>query len=142
MMKFEFIFEFILELITIRNMDERIQTVFDALRTVLRERCLGALPESVFETSCNMSHVFHPASSSGASALGFVLMIIPPHLGVSTKAARRTNLLLDVVGCLATATADCVRLVISSARTAHTFGHLAGSANENMWRHESVFLES
>merc|ERR1719178_463485 len=68
-------------------MDERIQTVFDALRTVLRERCLGALPESVFETSCNMSHVFHPASSSGASALGFVLMIIPPHLVGSQPAS-------------------------------------------------------
>ena len=69
-----------------------------------------------------MPHVPHLASSSGASTLGLVLMIVSAHLGSSAEAA---DLLLNVEGGLVTTTAHGVRV-----RTAYTFRHLAGSEIE------------
>ena len=86
--------------------------------------CLGALPESVLETSCKVPHVRHATGSSSASALGFVLVVVPAHLGSGSESTGCTYLLLNVEGSLSTTTADSVRLVISSARTADTFSHL------------------
>lgn len=70
-----------------------------------------------------MAHVSHAASALGATALGFVVVIVAAHLGAFTETARSTCGFLHVVGRLSAPPADDVRLVVTGAGTADTFRH-------------------
>merc|ERR1740123_2349757 len=87
----------------------------DSLGAVLLARWRGgALAETVLGAAMDGLQVLHAASPHAPAALGLVGPVVGAHLGVGVAAAGAA-LLLEVVGPLAAAEAEAVRLLVALA---------------------------
>merc|ERR1719369_211187 len=81
---------------------------------LLTIRGRGALAEAILEAARQLLDVGHAASARCATALGLLRPVVRPHLGGGVGTAGAA-LVLEVVGPLAAARAETVRLLVSLA---------------------------